>query len=177
MNPITTHEHRLTLPEVLEWMVADGLVGKEEAESLKVERRMHGVKDHPLKVIADQKWIAPGTPVRLLTLEALTEWLAGKVGLDYLHIDPLKIDFTGVTDVMSSAYAGALQHPAGAGDDARDRHRHRRAVRPRVGRGTEADPAQGHPPRPRQSRRHLALPGRVLQPRQVGQEGGGAAAR
>jgi len=106
MDPITAHEHRLTLPEVLEWMVADGLVGKEEAEALRVERRMHGVKDHPLKVIADQKWIAPGTPVRLLTLETLTEWLAGKVGLDYLHIDPLKIDFTGVADVMSSAYAG-----------------------------------------------------------------------
>jgi len=25
---MTAHEHRLTLPEVLEWMVADGLVGK-----------------------------------------------------------------------------------------------------------------------------------------------------
>ena len=106
MNEINSHEHRLTLPEVLAWMVADGLVAADIAESLKVERRMHGIKDHPLKVIADQKWIAPGTPVRLLTLEALTEWLAGKVGLDYLHIDPLKIDFTGVAEVMSSAYAG-----------------------------------------------------------------------
>jgi general secretion pathway protein E len=106
MNEINAHEHRLNLSEVLEWMVADGLVAPEVAEALKVERRMHGVKVHPLVVIADQKWIAPGTPVRLLTLEALTEWLAGRVGLDYLHIDPLKIDFTGVAEVMSSAYAG-----------------------------------------------------------------------
>ena len=106
MNQFEMHEHRLNLSEVLEWMVADGLVAAEVAEALKVERRMHGVKVHPLVVIADQKWIAPGTPVRLLTLEALTEWLAGRAGLDYLHIDPLKIDFTGVAEVMSSAYAG-----------------------------------------------------------------------
>ena len=106
MNEINAHEHRLNLSEVLEWMVADRLVTPEVAEALKVERRMHGVKVHPLVVIADQKWLAPGTPVRLLTLEALTEWLAGRVGLDYQHIDPLKIDFTGVADVMSSAYAG-----------------------------------------------------------------------
>ncbi len=106
MNEINAHEHRLNLSEVLEWMVADGMVTPEVAEALKVERRMHSARVHPLVVIADQKWLAPGTPVRLLTLEALTEWLAGRVGLDYLHIDPLKIDFTGVADVMSSAYAG-----------------------------------------------------------------------
>ena len=106
MTEINTHEHRLTLAEVLDWMVADKLVEREAAEALKVERRLHGNKVHPLVVIADQKWKAPGMPVRLLTLEALTEWLAAKVGLDYLHIDPLKIDFTGVAEVMSSAYAG-----------------------------------------------------------------------
>ncbi|MFZ1444550.1 MAG: type II/IV secretion system protein, partial [Candidatus Dechloromonas phosphoritropha] len=106
MNQIDAGEHRLTLPAVLEWMVADGLVERAVAEALKTERRLHGNKVHPLVVIADQKWRTGGMPVRLLTLEALTEWLAGKVGLDYLHIDPLKIDFTGVAEVMSSAYAG-----------------------------------------------------------------------
>ena len=59
MNQFEMHEHRLNLSEVLEWMVADGLVAPEVAEALKVERRMHGVKVHPLVVIADQKWIAP----------------------------------------------------------------------------------------------------------------------
>ncbi|MBL8420533.1 MAG: type II/IV secretion system protein, partial [Dechloromonas sp.] len=106
MDEIKPSEHRLTLSEVLEWMVADGLIERAAAEALKAERRLHGTKVHPLVVIADQKWRTGGTPVRQLTLEALTEWLAGKVGLDYLHIDPLKIDFTGVAEVMSSAYAG-----------------------------------------------------------------------
>jgi general secretion pathway protein E len=106
MNEISRHERRLALSEVLEWMVGDGLVGRENAEALKAERNLHGGRTHPLVVIANQKWRQPDPPGRLLTLEALTEWLAGKIGLDYLHIDPLKIDFTGVAEVMSSAYAG-----------------------------------------------------------------------
>ncbi len=105
MNNQTVNEHRLSLSEVLDWMVEDALVDRETAEALKVERRLHGGKTHPLVVIADQKWRAQKPPVRLLNLENLTEWLASKAGLDYLHIDPLKIDFTGVADVMSSAYA------------------------------------------------------------------------
>ena len=44
-------------------------------------------------------------PHKPLTLDPLTEWLAKRVGLEYLHIDPLKIDFSAVTDVMSIAYA------------------------------------------------------------------------
>src|SRR6476660_6977245 len=38
-------------------------------------------------------------------LDGLSEWLAKHLGMDYLHIDPLKIDFTAVTEIMSSAYA------------------------------------------------------------------------
>lgn len=105
MNDKSVSEHRLTLAEVLQMMVADGLVAAETADALKQERRLHGGKIHPLIVIADQKWHSLQRPARVLGLEALTEWLAGRCGLDYLHIDPLKIDFTGVAEVMSSAYA------------------------------------------------------------------------
>ncbi|WP_234086236.1 GspE/PulE family protein [Azonexus sp. R2A61] len=102
MNDKTVHEHRLTLVELLDGLVADGMVDQADADALKAERRLHGGKLHPLVVIADQKWRHQG---RVLNLEALTEWFAGRCGLDYLHIDPLKIDFTGVAEVMSSAYA------------------------------------------------------------------------
>jgi general secretion pathway protein E len=105
MNDKSVGEHRLALTEVLQWMVEDGLVAAETADVLKNERRLHGGKIHPLIVIADQKWRSLQAPGRLLVLEPLTEWLAARVGLDYLHIDPLKIDFTGVAEVMSSAYA------------------------------------------------------------------------
>ncbi|MCH2221379.1 MAG: type II/IV secretion system protein, partial [Dechloromonas sp.] len=105
MNDRNVGEHRLTLAEVVDWMVEDGLVGREAADALKSERRLHGGKTHPLIVIADQKWRSAKPLAQLLNLENLTEWLAGRTGLDYLHIDPLKIDFTGVAEVMSSAYA------------------------------------------------------------------------
>ena len=105
MNDRSIHEHRLTLAEVLDMLVEDGLVAQADADALRAERRLQGGKAHPLVVVADQKWKAAKPPSRLLNLETLTEWLAGKLGLEYLHIDPLKIDFTGVAEVMSSAYA------------------------------------------------------------------------
>ena len=99
------HEHRLTLAEILDMAVGDGLVDAADATALKAERRLHGDKVHPLIVIADQKWRSRQPPQKLLGLDLLTEWLAARCGLDYFHIDPLKIDFTGVAEVMSSAYA------------------------------------------------------------------------
>jgi general secretion pathway protein E len=102
-NPVA--EHRLTMAEVLGLLVADGLVEKAEADRLVAESRLKRLVAHPLSIIADQKLKSQREPHRPLTLDDLSEWLAGKVGLDYYHIDPLKIDFTAVTDVMSSAYA------------------------------------------------------------------------
>jgi general secretion pathway protein E len=98
-------EQRLSLSEILDWLVADKLVGAPAAEELKKERRYYRGALHPLVTIADQKWRQAAAPGKPLTLEALTEWLAKRVGMDYLHIDPLKIDFAAVTEVMSSAYA------------------------------------------------------------------------
>nr|WP_269106465.1 GspE/PulE family protein [Massilia sp. TS11] len=60
---------------------------------------------HPLTAIAQCKIKSAQAPHRLMTLDALTEWLAGKVSLPFFRIDPLKIDFTKVADVMSANYA------------------------------------------------------------------------
>jgi general secretion pathway protein E len=97
---------RLSLGEVLDWLVADKMADAEAAAQLKKERRYYRGAAHPLVIIAEQKWkrkSASGNA--LLTLDALSEWLATRVGMEYLHIDPLKIDFAGVTEIMSSAYA------------------------------------------------------------------------
>jgi general secretion pathway protein E len=98
-------EHRLTIAEILDWLVADGMVERSAAEQLKKERRYYRGTQHPLAIVADQKWKGAHAPHRPLALEPLTEWLAKRCGMEYLHIDPLKIDFTAVTEVMSSAYA------------------------------------------------------------------------
>jgi general secretion pathway protein E len=96
---------RLELSQVLADLAADGLITKEAAEQLARDRRFARSDVHPLTVIADQKWKDLRQPKKLLNLEALTQWLADKAGLPYLHIDPFKIDFAAVTKVMSSAYA------------------------------------------------------------------------
>ncbi|OFZ87919.1 MAG: type II secretion system protein E [Betaproteobacteria bacterium RBG_16_66_20] len=98
-------ERRLTITGLLDWLVEDGMVDAVDAEKMKKERRYYRGSQHPLAVIADQKWKSALPPGKPLTLEPLTEWLARRVGLEYRHIDPLKIDFTAVTEVMSSAYA------------------------------------------------------------------------
>jgi general secretion pathway protein E len=102
-------DHRLTLGEVLQALVADGLVSKAEADKLLADRRLRRADQHPLVVIADQKWRSAKPPQKLLTLEWLVEWLAGQTGLEYLHIDPLKINFSAVTEVMSSHYAARFK--------------------------------------------------------------------
>ena len=96
---------RLTISGILDWLVADKLVEPLVAEQMKKERRYYRGSQHPLTVIADQKWKSAQPPHKLLALEPLTEWLAKRVGMEYKHIDPLKIDFSAVTEVMSSAYA------------------------------------------------------------------------
>jgi general secretion pathway protein E len=102
-------DHRLTLSEVLQAMVADGLVPKAEADKLVADRRLHRADHHPLVVIADQKWRTPRPPQKLMGVEWLTEWLAKQTGMEYFHIDPLKINFSTVTEVMSSAYAARFK--------------------------------------------------------------------
>ena len=98
-------EHRLALAEVVDALVADGLVAPDIADKFKQERRYFRGDIHPLVVIADQKWKPAKPPHRILDLDTLTQWLAQHCGLDYFHIDPLKINFSAVTEVMSSAYA------------------------------------------------------------------------
>ena len=103
-SPQTT-ERWLTLDGVLADLVADKLVSQADADKLLNDRRVNRGKAHPLVVIADQKFKDPRQPRKALHLEALTQWLAEKVDLPYMHIDPFKIDFAAVTKLMSTAYA------------------------------------------------------------------------
>jgi general secretion pathway protein E len=102
-------DRRLSLPEVVDALIAAGKAPRAEAEAFRQERRYFRGAAHPLSVIAEQRWKSPAPPHRLLDIDALTEWLAGWVGLPYYHIDPLKVNLAAVTDVMSSAYASRFR--------------------------------------------------------------------
>jgi general secretion pathway protein E len=105
MNEVAVKDHRLTLPEVVDALVAEGLVAAAAAEKFKQERRYFKGDAHPLVVVAEQKWKSLQPPHRMLDLEGLTQWMAQWAGLEYLHVDPLKINFSAVTEVMSNTYA------------------------------------------------------------------------
>jgi general secretion pathway protein E len=110
MEALTAPAHvgsgrKLELGALVQDLVSDGLVTAEVAAEFLARPAHRRSTAHPLVVIADQKWPDPRRPRKLLHLDTLTEWLAGRVGLPYMHIDPFKIDFAAVTKVMSNAYA------------------------------------------------------------------------
>ena len=105
MSAEVVHEHRLTLQEVVGWLIEDGMVDRAAGDKLVAERRLFKGGVHPLVLVADQEWRNLKPPEKTLTLEDLTVWLAERVGMAYVKIDPLKVDFSIVTEVMSSAYA------------------------------------------------------------------------
>ena len=95
---------RVTSGFVIKQLVADGLLSAADAERFKITggRERAG---HPLVVLAEMNYRSPQADRQLLDLEMLTRWIAEKAALPYFHIDPLKVDFTRVVDVMSSSYA------------------------------------------------------------------------
>jgi general secretion pathway protein E len=99
----------LDLQTSFSWLLADGIVEKSTvkphyAQAQGILKSAAGSM-HPLTAIAQCKIVSAKAPHKLLTLDLLSEWCAGKVGLPFLRIDPLKIDFTKVADVMSASYA------------------------------------------------------------------------
>lgn len=100
---------KLTLGDVLRLLVNDGLVEKDQAERLYKDRKLDSSNLHPLIVIAEQKWEDLRTPGKKLTTEGLTIWLAARAGIEYYHIDPLKLDVGSVAQVVSKAYAERLK--------------------------------------------------------------------
>ena len=94
----------LTLELILRELEADGMVDAEVIEGLRSTAKFRSY-DHPLTLIAEQKWRSNKPPKRVLTLESASEWLAGRLDVPYMHIDPLKVDFAAVGSVMSTSYA------------------------------------------------------------------------
>ncbi|MCW8924130.1 MAG: GspE/PulE family protein [Gammaproteobacteria bacterium] len=107
MNAVVENKknRKLDVHEILTWLEEDGMVTADNAHMVRMLAGGKAFLDkHPLEIIAERHWMDEKT-ARPLTLDALTEWFAQRVGLPYLRIDPLKIDVAQVTDVMSFAYA------------------------------------------------------------------------
>ena len=100
----TNKPGRLEWPALLEWLRVDGIISAADAET--TQRRFAGghSKQHPLVRLAAIEMPRQGSKT-VLDVEALTEWLAGRCGLPYLRIDPLRVDVGRVAEIMSVTYA------------------------------------------------------------------------
>ena len=89
---------------LVQWLQADGVIADDEAQRTIARCAQAESVQHPLVRLASvsMRRAADGKP---LDIESLTQWLAGRAGLDYLRIDPLRVDVGKVADVMSAAYA------------------------------------------------------------------------
>ena len=100
---------KLDLQLIFTWLLADGIVAKDDVKvfynQAQAIYKNAPIAIHPLVAVAQCKLLSASEPHRPVTLDWLSEWLASKVKLPFYRIDPLKIDFTRVADVMSASYA------------------------------------------------------------------------
>ena len=98
------HEGPLELRRLIEWLAQDAVISPEEARRTLARCAQAESRQAPLVRLANVAMARQGDG-KPLDLELLTQWLAGRAGLAYLRIDPLKVDVGKVADTMSAAYA------------------------------------------------------------------------
>jgi general secretion pathway protein E len=86
------------------WLREDGIISAEEAERTTTRCASAHSSQHPLQRLA-VVGMSRRADQHVLDVEMLTQWLAQRSGLEYMRIDPLKVDVGKVADVMSAAYA------------------------------------------------------------------------
>jgi len=91
---------------LLDELLREGRISADDAERIaRAPRFGDEAKLHPVEWIAAQKAQDLANPGRYFSAEALLGWLGGRVQQPYFHIDPLKINVTAITEVMSFAFA------------------------------------------------------------------------
>ncbi len=89
---------------LVEWLHSDGVISEEEAtRTIKRCAQAESVL-HPLLRLASVS-MRRAADNKALDIELLTQWLAARVNMDYLRIDPLKVDVSRVADAMGAVYA------------------------------------------------------------------------
>ncbi|MCK5647759.1 MAG: type II/IV secretion system protein, partial [Gammaproteobacteria bacterium] len=97
---------KLDLYKVLDQLISDGLVSKENAQVLRaMDKNNQYSKQHPFLIITERDWKNCSHPERQISMDELTQWLSDKSAIETKRIDPLVIDVHSVTSLMSFSYA------------------------------------------------------------------------
>ncbi|MBI2727039.1 MAG: Flp pilus assembly complex ATPase component TadA [Polaromonas sp.] len=98
------HVGPLDWRRLVEWMAEDGIISQAEAQRTIARCSQAQSSLQPLARLASVS-MTRSSDGRPLDIETMTEWLAGRAGLTYLRIDPLKVEVGKVSDTMSAIYA------------------------------------------------------------------------
>lgn len=100
------HRKELNLRNLLDALMKDGILSQHDYEksiNQSIGKDRAGV--HPLVLISEKRLPKSASPHEIITLDFLLAWLARKTGLPFRRVDPLKVDVTAVTGLVTYAYA------------------------------------------------------------------------
>ncbi|MDB5942671.1 MAG: type pilus assembly protein tapB-like protein [Ramlibacter sp.] len=100
----TPHRGPLDWRNVVEWLREDAVISPEEARRTVARCSQAESAQHPLVRLASVA-MERASDGKHLDIEMLTQYLAVRAGMEYLRIDPLKVDVGKVSDTMSAGYA------------------------------------------------------------------------
>ena len=89
---------------LLEWLTQDGIISADEARRT-FARCAQAESSQPALVRLASVAMVRERDGKTLDIETLTQYLAQRAQLEYLRIDPLKVDVGKVADTMSAVYA------------------------------------------------------------------------
>ncbi len=98
------HKGPIDWRSMVQWLLQDGVIDDAEAQRTIARCSQAESAQHPLIRLASVL-MRRATDQKPLEIEPLTQWLAGRCSLEYLRIDPLKVDVGKVSDAMGAGFA------------------------------------------------------------------------
>ncbi len=99
-------EQLLDPPSLLDELIKEGFISQRQAEDILIApRTKKELSQHPMEIVADREYENRLKPGHTLDLDTMTLWLADKARQPYVRIDPLQVNVSAVTEVMSYAFA------------------------------------------------------------------------
>jgi general secretion pathway protein E len=94
---------RLTSAQILQSLLVDGLLGKDEHDRVLENVKLSTNLEHAVTEVARRRPL--GVDGKVITQDNLFAWIASKANIPLMHIDPIKVDVGKIGDLMSVNYA------------------------------------------------------------------------